>query len=93
MAQQLSEAQIFDCCACCTFAARVAARLAAGDGLDAVVAAARRVWWHEVHDAWWSSRRSLSLLKYAERFSTYSGCIGRVQHPRMPFSRKDPREG
>ncbi len=48
MAQQLSEAQLFDCCACRTFAARVAARLAAGDRLEAVVAAARYVWWHEV---------------------------------------------
>lgn len=48
MAQQLSEAQLFDSCACRTFAAKVAARIAAGDRLEVVVAAARTVWWHEV---------------------------------------------
>lgn len=49
MAQQLSEAQIFDCCACRNFAAKVTARIAAGDRLEVVIAAARAVWWHEVN--------------------------------------------
>jgi hypothetical protein len=46
----LTEAQIFDCCACRALAAKLAAKLQA-DGatsLDAIITACRDIWWNQV---------------------------------------------
>lgn len=46
----LAEAQLFDCCACRTFASKAAARVGdtGANGLSAVVDICREVWWHQV---------------------------------------------
>lgn len=48
----VTEAQVFDCCACRAFAAKVTARLAANalaDGsLGALIDVCREIWWHQV---------------------------------------------
>ncbi len=52
MSGGVTEVQIFDCCACRAFAAKVTARLgtdaAACGSLEALVDVCRDIWWHQV---------------------------------------------
>lgn len=54
-AQMMSEAQLFDCCACKSFSTKVAGKLASADDqqLNTVVKIAREVWWHQTTVAGW----------------------------------------